>query len=119
MPDLTTLWDIPYIVGSEAANTIDDAQQAQAERLDWLLGENGADTIQAAGAGTVTKRVNYARDYTGHGTPRAWVQQNSTHADTVLYVTGEDATGFTLGLRTAAAGTAIRSVRWFCRPEPS
>lgn len=120
MPNETAKYDVPSIDGAEAADQIDDVMLLLAERIDLLLGESGTDTITAAGAGVVTKRINYARNYStalgGLGfTPRANVQLATNHADTVLWVESEDATGFTVGLRTAAAGTATRTFRWFCR----
>lgn len=120
MSSITAKYDIPYSEGSDSVDTIDETMQALAERLDLLQGESGTDTIQAAGAGTVTKRINYARNYStalgGLGfVPRASVQLSTSHADTILWVEGEDSTGFTVGLRTATAGTLIRTFRWFCR----
>lgn len=120
MSGTTGKYGIPYSEGSDSVDTIDETSQAMAERIDALLGESDTTTITAAGAGVVTKRVNYARNYGtlfgGLGfTPRATVQLVTNHADTVLWVESEDMTGFTLGLRTALAGTATRTVRWFVR----
>jgi hypothetical protein len=116
MPNVTDLYELPYPDGTEPVSSLDTTGQELAELLDLLLGETGSTTITAAGAGVVTKRVNYARDYTALGfTPRAQVQLSTSHADTVLYVELEDATGFTLGLRTAGAGSLTRTVRWFVR----
>lgn len=119
MANSTTKYGIPYAEGADGLDTIDETWIAMARRLDLIAGETGSTTIQAAGAGVVTKRVNYARDYsTTYGglgyTPRAWVQLSSGHADTILTVSAEDSTGFTLELRTALAGTLTRTVRWFC-----
>lgn len=120
MSSSTGKYGIPYSEGTDSVDTIDETMQGLAQRLDLLLGESDTTTIQAAGAGVVTKRVNYGRDYSsvfgGLGfTPRASVQLVTNHADTILWVESEDATGFTLGLRTTLAGTAIRTVRWFVR----
>jgi hypothetical protein len=115
----TSRWDVPYSEGTDAVDTIDETMQALAERLDWLAGEMGSDTIQAAGIGTVSKVINYARDYTGHGTPRAIITRTSNHDDTILWVTAETVTSFTINLRTLASGTAIRSFRWQTRPQES
>lgn len=115
-----------YATGGDPIHTVNELMQAMAERVDLMAGETGTDTLQAAGAGTVSKRINYARSYatpqgpTGLQTavplPRAWIQQETNHADTILTVSAEDRTGFTATLRTANAGTATRTFRWFARP---
>jgi hypothetical protein len=115
----TARWDLPYSEGTDGVDTIDETMQALAERLDWLLGEEDSDTIQAAGIGTVSKVINYARDYTGKGTPRVTITRTSNHDDTILWVTNETVTSFTINLRTLAAGTAIRSFRWRAMPQES
>lgn len=116
MPGATSKYALPYSAGGDPVNTVDDTMQDLAELLDLMNGETDTAQITAAGAGTVTLRVNYARSYAALGyVPRVMLQQVSTHADSTFYVTGEDATGFTLGLRTANAGTAQRTVRWFVR----
>lgn len=118
----TAKWELSSIDGSEAADQIDERMAQLCTRLDWLLGEHGADTIQAAGIGTVSKVINYSRDYgtapaPGVGPVRATFTRTSNHDDTIMWVTNETDTSFTINLRTLAAGTAIRSFRWAARPS--
>lgn len=117
MSSQTARWDLPYSEGTDGVDTIDETMQALAERLDVLQGETGNDTIQAAGIGTVSKVINYARNYTGLGNPRVTITRTSNHDDTILWVTAAGATSFTINLRTLAAGTATRSFDWQARPR--
>lgn len=117
MSSQTTLWDLPYSEGTDSVDTIDETMQALAERLDRLLGEEGSDTIQAAGIGSVNKVIAYGRSYATHGIPRVTITRTSNHDDTILWVTNQTNTGFTINLRTLAAGTAIRSFDWRAMPR--
>ena len=116
MPGSTPRYGIPYSTGADGVHTIDQTMQALADRVDLLLGETGSDTITAAGAGTVSKRITYARTYPADmPIPRATIQQSTNHADSIFIVDGEDRTGFTVTLRTSSAGTATRTFRWLAR----
>lgn len=117
MSGQTSLWDLPYSVGTDGVDTIDETMEALATRLDWLAGESGNDTVQAAGIGSVAKVINYSRNYAGQGVPRVLITRTSNHDDTILWVTAETNTSFTINLRTLAAGTAIRSFNWVARPR--
>jgi microcystin-dependent protein len=47
MSDVTTKWAIPYVEGSDAIDTIDETDQAKAERLDDLLTPHDAGVLSS------------------------------------------------------------------------
>lgn len=116
MPN-TAKYTIPYSAGSDAAASIDTTMQALAERVDFLLGEGGSESITPSAIDTTTtKRVNYSRTY-APAVPRVLVtvNENRTTAQVVnVWTSGEDATGFTLNIR--ASSTGARVCRWEARP---
>lgn len=119
MPDLTALWAVPYIVGAEAANTIDDAMQALAERVDVLLGETGLATITPSAIDTQTQLVvMYGRTYPT--VPRVMLERNFASGALAnridLWPSNELVDRFTLNIRSY--NTAARDVRWLARPQP-
>jgi hypothetical protein len=118
MTATTSKYVIPYPTGTDDVRDGENAMQAIADRVDLLLGETGTDSITPSAANTTTtKRINYARSYAGLPlVPRAWVMPdaaiNSTDA-VFFWVSGEDATGFTLNVRSQS--TTAKAIRWMCR----
>lgn len=116
MTATTARYGVPYATSGDSVASLDQTLQAMAEHLDLLLGETGDNTVQAAGAGEVSKRINYARTYPSPlPIPRATVQLSSNQADLLLSVHSEDRTGFSVRLRTATAGSPTASFRWYAR----
>lgn len=64
MASQTAYYDLPYPVDSDPVRDGNEAIQALAERLDYLLGECG-DFTSAAASGTSTQTVNLTRAYPG------------------------------------------------------
>lgn len=120
MSTLTTRYKLTKPAGTDPVATTDDVLRTNLDRLDLLLGETGDATIGPSAVDTDTSlRVNYARSYAALApmVPKVasvFVNENrATSAVNQLWVTGEDATGFTLHIRSS--GTVFRSVRWSCR----
>lgn len=120
MSDLTSKYKLPYPLPGDAVATVDDTVEALAERLDMLLGETGSTTITPSAVDTQTgKRINYTRSYAALAPLVPSVQLTmgeglSTSNVVQLWVTGEDATGFTLNIRSST--TTTRTIRWLSRP---
>lgn len=119
MPSSTPNKGIPYPVPTDAVAELDDIGQDLAERLDLLMGETGLATITPSAANVdTTLRVNYARSYAAlPSVPRVHTELRETIGTgtiVLLFADGEDATGFTLHIRSS--NTSARNVRWWCKP---
>jgi hypothetical protein len=118
MTATTAKYLLPYPVGTDPVKDGENTIQALATLVDLLLGETGTDSITPSAANTTTtKRVNYARSYAAlPSAPRAFLNFdaaiNSTDA-VFIWVSGEDATGFTLNIKSQS--TTAKAVRWNCR----
>lgn len=116
----TPKYGVPYSQGSDAAATIDNTMAAMAARLDLLIGESLDVSITPSAVDTTTtQRVNYSRSYAALAplVPKPIVHVNETVGTTAavnVWTTAEDATGFTLAIRSTS--TAARTVRVVVRP---
>ncbi len=118
MSSSTAKYGVPYSEGTDAAATVDTTMQALAERVDLMAGETGIAVITPSASNVdTTLRVNYARSYAAlPAVPRVHTELRETiGTGTVvqLFADGEDATGFTLHIRST--NTTTRNVRWWCR----
>lgn len=118
MTGTTAKYAIPYATGTDPLGAVAARMQSLAERVDLLNGETGQLTIVPSAINTTTSvRVNYVRTYAALAAiPRAFVVNNAVVQSTdsvYLWVSLEDATGFTLNVR--ASSVTGRNVRWFCR----
>lgn len=119
MPDQTALWDIPYSLGSDSADTIDDTMQDLAERLDIMMGETGVKTMTPSAADTNTASVvMLSRTYPTN--VAVMLQINSGFGVTTVvdvYPSNELTDRFTLNIRSTS--TVARDIRWWARPRPA
>ena len=118
MSSTTAKYAIPYSTGGDLASTIDDTMQALANKVDLLMGEYNDTTITPSAVDTTTSvRVNYSRSYATVAVPKVIAVCNEARATAAVvnvWTSAEDATGFTLNIRSST--TAARLVRWFARP---
>lgn len=119
MTSLTAKYSITKPAGTDLVRSGDDHIRLAMDRIDLLLGESGTVNITPSAANTDTAlRVNYARSYATLAplVPRALANINESinaaAAPTTVWTSAEDATGFTLNIRSATTG--IRSVKWRC-----
>lgn len=116
MSGSTAKYAVPYMTGGDGADGIDDGFLALATRLDLLLGESGTQAITPSAADTTTSvRVNYGRSYAALAplVPKVQAVVNeavNTASEVTVWTSGEDATGFTLNIRSS--GTAARATKW-------
>lgn len=68
MASSTAKYAIPYIQAADAASQIAAQQQAQAERLDLLLGEGGDFTLAVVAGVVKNQAVVLGRSYPGNAT---------------------------------------------------
>lgn len=109
MPDFTAKHLLTYPLPGDTLATADDVMKALATRLDLLLGEHAALVVNVAAANTnQTQRVNYERSYAAaEAVPVAMVWLGAAPGaagNVAVWSSGHDATGFTLGIRSGAAG---------------
>lgn len=119
MTTTTAKHGITKPAGTDLVRSGDDHIRLAMDRIDLLLGESGTVNITPSAANTdTTLRVNYSRTYAAlaPAVPRAMAvigeSINAAASPTTVWTSGEDATGFTLNIRSATTG--IRSVKWRC-----
>lgn len=66
MSGLTTKWSIPYIQPSDPVANAPTVNQAQANRMDLMLGESGSFTYSPAAGATTNTAIVLSRTYPGN-----------------------------------------------------
>lgn len=121
MPTTTGFMSIPQPASGDPFADGDDIMRAIADRVDYLLGESGDNTITPSAASTkTTKVIPFGRTYKtpprvvlspgrdnysatiGQGTMSLWIDDVST-------------TTFTVGIRANSVGT--EAFTWMARPN--
>lgn len=116
----TTAQDaIPYMTATDALAGLDEFTLSLATRLQALenMRQGGEASITPSAANTATtKRITFPESIPGGGTPKVVVclAENAGAGAVTLWVTGIDATGFTLGINST--NTTARAVKWMAIP---
>lgn len=123
MPASSTFFAVPYAIATDAVQTVLAVViKSLADRIDYLLGETGDDSITPSAANTkTTKAIAFAREY--KTPPRVVLSPGkdnsiSNFASTVtltMWVDDVSATGFTVAIN--ASNTSGRDFTWHARPK--
>lgn len=122
MSTTTSFAAVPKPQSGDPVSDGDDIMRAMADRLDYLFGESGDDTITPSAANTkTTKVINFGRTY--KTPPRVVVCPGkdgsvSNFSSTVtltIWVDDVTTTGFTVAIN--ASNTSSRDFTWIAKPK--
>lgn len=119
--DLTDFAGVPFLTEADLLQSVDDWSEQLAERLDYLFGESGDNTITPSAASTkTTKVIPFGRTY---ATPPRVVHSMGRDAmgGTIgagavsLWVDDVTTTDFTIAIH--ATSTVTREFTWIAKPK--